>query len=228
MLFLVRKSVLFVYCLYSTDRRYLNRVLTSQGISPTNRFGTVIPLTIILIFSALKERMEDSKRSAADKEVNTSRVQVLCGTGGFNDKTWRKVNVGDIVRVENGDFFPADLILLSSSEPEALCYIETANLDGYFIRLIYRETNLKIRQGRMETAHLLTPEAVAAFQGEIKSEMPNNSLYTYEGTLLIEEKEVPLEPLQLLLRGAVLRNTRWVYGVVVFTGHETKLLQNQT
>ncbi|KAA8630581.1 hypothetical protein SMACR_06469 [Sordaria macrospora] len=32
----------------------------------------------------------------------------------------------------------------------------------------------------------------------------------------------------LLLRGATLRNTPWVHGVVVFTGHETKLMRNAT
>jgi phospholipid-transporting ATPase len=101
-------------------------------------------------------------------------------------------------------------------------------LMGIPVILFCSETNLKIRQGRQETAHLLTPEAIALYQGIITSEAPNNSLYTYEGTLSVADKEVPLEPLQLLLRGAVLRNTRWVYGVVVFTGHETKLLQNQT
>jgi len=30
----------------------------------------------------------------------------------------------------------------------------------------------------------------------------------------------------MLLRGAMLRNTQWVYGVVVYTGHESKLMKN--
>lgn len=41
-------------------------------------------------------------------------------------------------------------------------------------------------------------------------------------------KQVPLGPDQLLLRGAQIRNTPWAYGIVVFTGHETKLMRNAT
>lgn len=41
-------------------------------------------------------------------------------------------------------------------------------------------------------------------------------------------RSVVLGPDQVLLRGAVLRNTRWVFGVVIYTGHDTKLMQNNT
>ena len=30
----------------------------------------------------------------------------------------------------------------------------------------------------------------------------------------------------MLLRGAMLRNTQWICGVVVYTGHESKLMMN--
>lgn len=36
---------------------------------------------------------------------------------------------------------------------------------------------------------------------------------------------VALGPDQILLRGTQLRNTQWVFGVVVYTGHDTKLMQ---
>lgn len=169
--------------------------------------------------SAVKELIEDWRRIIQDSEVNNRKAKVLQGQK-FVEIPWRLLQVGDLLRVESGDAFPADLILISSSEPDAICYIETSNLDG--------ETNLKIRQGLTETANLLDPMTISHFEATIRSESPNNSLYTYEGTMKFNAQELPLEPIQLLLRGAVLRNTRWIYGVVVFTGHETKLMKNAT
>lgn len=191
------------------------------SVSPLNKYTTVVPLAIVLMVSAAKELFEDYKRKTSDKSLNHSRAQVLKGLI-FTDTRWINVAVGDIVRVESEEPFPADLVLLASSEPEGLCYIETANLDG--------ETNLKIKQALPETAHLIDPAELGRLSGRVRSEQPNSSLYTYEATLTMsaggEEKELPLTPEQLLLRGATLRNTPWIYGVVVFTGHETKLMRN--
>ncbi|WEW57821.1 aminophospholipid translocase [Emydomyces testavorans] len=193
------------------------------NISPTNRYTTIGPLIIVLLVSAIKELVEDFKRKNSDKSLNYSKARVLRGSS-FEDTKWIDIAVGDIIRVESEEPFPADLVLLASSEPEGLCYIETANLDG--------ETNLKVKQSIPETSDLVSPAQLGGLSGRLKSEQPNSSLYTYEATLTMHsggrEKELPLAPDQLLLRGATLRNTPWIHGVVVFTGHETKLMRNAT
>jgi magnesium-transporting ATPase (P-type) len=67
----------------------------------------------------------------------------------------------------------------------------------------------------------------------LKSESPNPSVNTYSGVLVMPPVELggpgvelPLNADNLLLRGAVLRNTEWVIGLVCFTGIDTKLVQN--
>ncbi|KIY61355.1 phospholipid-translocating P-type ATPase [Cylindrobasidium torrendii FP15055 ss-10] len=195
------------------------------GVSPTNPYTTIIPLAVVLLASAFKEVQEDLKRHQSDAELNARKAKVLDQSGQFEERKWKDIRVGEIVRLESDDFIPADLVLLTSSEPEGLCYIETANLDG--------ETNLKIKQACSHTAALTNPQAVLQLRGSLRSEQPNNSLYTYEGTFDLitpqgTPKQVPLGPDQVLLRGAQLRNTPWLYGLTVFTGHETKLMRNAT
>ncbi|EIW80800.1 aminophospholipid-transporting P-type ATPase [Coniophora puteana RWD-64-598 SS2] len=195
------------------------------GVSPTNRWTTIVPLAAVLAASAFKELQEDLKRHQSDAELNARLAEVLTSGNQFTPRKWKNIRVGDVVRVNADDFIPADLILLASSEPEGLCYIETSNLDG--------ETNLKIKQASPHTAQLTTPGAVSGLRGTLRSEQPNNALYTFEGTLELLSStgtahQVPLGPDQMLLRGAQLRNTAWVYGLAVFTGHETKLMRNAT
>ncbi|TFK23677.1 calcium transporting ATPase [Coprinopsis marcescibilis] len=195
------------------------------GVSPTNRYTTIAPLAVVLLASAFKEVQEDLKRHQSDSELNSSKAKVLTQQGTFEEKKWKDIQVGDVVRMESDDFIPADMVVISTSEPEGLCYIETSNLDG--------ETNLKIKQASTHTSKLISPSLVNTLHGSLRSEQPNNSLYTYEGTLdLVTDrgvpKQVPLGPDQVLLRGAQIRNTPWVYGLTVFTGHETKLMRNAT
>jgi phospholipid-transporting ATPase len=70
------------------------------------------------------------KRHQSDAELNARLAKVLTPTDSFELRRWKDIHVGDVVRLENDDFIPADLILVTSSEPEGFCYIETSNLDG--------------------------------------------------------------------------------------------------
>ena len=74
-------------------------------------------------------------------------------------------------------------------------------------------------------------EQLSQFSGHIKCEPPNNNLSKFEGRLILNEGKLeeticPLDNDNILLRGTVLRNTDWCYGVVIFAGKDTKLMQN--
>ncbi|XP_063732323.1 phospholipid-transporting ATPase IA isoform X1 [Eleginops maclovinus] len=213
--------------LYSQFRRAANAfflfiALLQQipDVSPTGRWTTLVPLLFILVVAAVKEFIEDLKRHNADSIVNKKECQVL-RNGAWEIVHWEKVAVGEVVRASNGDHLPADLVILSSSEPQGMCYIETSNLDG--------ETNLKIRQGLQVTSDIRDIDSLMRLSGKMECESPNRHLYEFVGNLRLDgHSTIPLGPDQILLRGAQLRNTQWVHGVVVYTGHDTKLMQNST
>ncbi|XP_031654279.1 phospholipid-transporting ATPase IA isoform X4 [Oncorhynchus kisutch] len=213
--------------LYSQFRRAANSfflfiALLQQipDVSPTGRWTTLVPLLFILVVAAVKEFIEDLKRHNADSVVNKKECQVL-RNGAWEIVHWAKAVVGDIIRVGCSDYVPADSILLSSSEPQGMCYIETSNLDG--------ETNLKIRQGLQITSEIKDIDSLMRLSGRMECESPNRHLYEFVGNIRLDgHSTMPLGPDQILLRGAQLRNTQWVHGVVVYTGHDTKLMQNST
>uniref|UniRef100_A0A803Y5V6 Phospholipid-transporting ATPase n=1 Tax=Meleagris gallopavo TaxID=9103 RepID=A0A803Y5V6_MELGA len=113
----------------------------------------------------------------------------------------------------------ADLLLLSSSEPHSLVYIETAELDG--------ETNLKVKQALTVTAELGEDlQKLTDFNGEVKCEAPNNKLDNFTGTLALRGEKYALDNEKMLLRGCTIRNTEWCFGLVIYAGPDTKLMQN--
>jgi phospholipid-transporting ATPase len=88
-------------------------------VSPTGRFTTAVPLSIILLVSAIKEIYEDIKRRRMDGCVNSYRAEVI-ENGGVITKRWRDMNVGEIVKVTNNEVIPADLVVISTSETQGI------------------------------------------------------------------------------------------------------------
>ncbi|GAA0155851.1 primary active transporter [Lithospermum erythrorhizon] len=192
-------------------------ILSCTPVSPVSPVTNVVPLGLVLLVTLAKEAWEDWKRFQNDLSINNTEIEVLQG-GMWVTTPWKKLQVGDIVKVKQDEFFPADLLFLASTNSDGVCYIETANLDG--------ETNLKIRKALEKTWDYVAPDKVSEFKGEIQCEQPNNSLYTFTGNLILQKQTLPLSPNQILLRGCSLRNTEYIVGAVVFTGHETKVMMN--
>ena len=66
--------------------------------------------------------------------------------------------------------------------------------------------------------------------GIIQCDLPNPSLYTLNGKANMRlngiGNEFPLDAKNLLLKGAKLKNTDWIIGIVIYTGHNCKLMKN--
>lgn len=117
-----------------------------------------------------------------------------------------------MIIVEENEAFCADLIVIGSAIDSGACYIETSSLDG--------EKNLKPRSSIKETQAIfnnrdkLPGEFPISFQGDV----PNPKLEEFDGAIEINNKKIAINYKQMLLRGAVLRNTKWILGVVIYTG----------
>ncbi|XP_032594912.1 probable phospholipid-transporting ATPase IM isoform X2 [Drosophila grimshawi] len=188
------------------------------AISSLTPVTTAIPLIGVLTLTAVKDAYDDIQRHLSDSQVNNRKSKTL-RNGKLIEAKWSEVQVGDVIRLDNNQFVAADILLLTTSEPNGLCFIETAELDG--------ETNLKAKQCLTETTELGEQhDLLWDFKGEIICERPNNLLNKFDGTLIWKNQRFALDNDKILLRGCVLRNTQWCYGLVVFAGVDTKLMQN--
>ncbi|GJU37823.1 probable phospholipid-transporting ATPase 4 [Tanacetum coccineum] len=170
----------------------------------------------------VKEGVEDWRRFIQDRQVNSRKINVHTANGVFDDRAWKGIRVGDVVKVLKDEYFPSDLLLLSSSYEDGICYVETMNLDG--------ETNLKVKRCMECTLCLDHAVKFDKFKATIRCEDPNPSIYSFIGNLELgdegETHTYPISPSQILLRDSKLRNTEFVYGVVIFTGRDTKVALN--
>lgn len=105
-----------------------------------------------------------------------------------------------------------------------MLYVETKNLDG--------ETNLKLRSVAKDLIEPFSEDsAYARVAGSVISiEKPNNRIYKFDGNIKLKSNspEIPLCNDNVVLRGMSLRNTEHVTGIVVYTGHDSKIQMNST
>ena len=179
-------------------------------------------------FSSSAQNLVANASSATLTAASSSGVvdwsKRIAGSARWERTLWKKLEVGDIVLLRDNEQVPADIVILSTSDPDGLCYLETKNLDG--------ETNLKPRKAVNATSSILSEEDIERAAFVLDSEPPHPNLYLYNGVLRFRErvsdqsKTEPVTINEMLLRGCSIRNTTWVVGLVVFTGKDTKIMLN--
>ncbi|CAD8081967.1 unnamed protein product [Paramecium sonneborni] len=116
----------------------------------------------------------------------------------ISEKKSQEIRVGEYIRINPNEQIPADILLLNQE-----CYVETSQLDG--------ETALKPKQPINENIEY------------IEAAGPNPYLYQFSGSI---NGQKPLNEHNLLLRGSCLKSLDPIDGIVIYTGHQTKILLN--
>uniref|UniRef100_A0A8C2GDY7 Phospholipid-transporting ATPase n=1 Tax=Cyprinus carpio TaxID=7962 RepID=A0A8C2GDY7_CYPCA len=165
-------------------------------ISSLSWFTTIVPLVLVLAITAVKDATDDYFRHKSDQQVNTRQSQVL-----IKGKTiWSR-----FIQHMIYEFYRT--LSVSSLCSEA---IDKPEITEHYLLLNERQPHLP----------------VTCLPGEVICEPPNNKLDKFTGTLFWKDNKYPLDNEKMLLRGCVLRNTEWCFGLVIFAGLQTKLMQN--
>lgn len=187
-------------------------------ITPVNPASTWGPLIFIFAVSATKEAWDDYNRYLSDKKANEKEVWVV-RQGIKKHIQAQDICVGNVVWLRENEEVPCDLVLIGTSDPQGVCYVETAALDG--------ETDLKTRV--IPSACMgIDFELLHKMKGVIECPIPDKDIRRFDANLrlfppFIDNDFCPLTIKNTILQSCYLRNTEWVCGVAVYTGNETKL-----
>uniref|UniRef100_A0A7S2RS23 Phospholipid-transporting ATPase n=1 Tax=Mucochytrium quahogii TaxID=96639 RepID=A0A7S2RS23_9STRA len=178
------------------------------------------PLLFVLVVEMITSLVEDYKRRQGDRIANETRCEIYDGFA-FRRGTWSQVRVGDIVSLSNRETVPADVLLLGASN--GVCYIETKSLDG--------ETNLKRRYCPSQLIDCPLETWVTGLEGTVECQAVDANIDSFDGvihgtTSSGESIDQALTIDNLLLRGTIVRSADPVFGLVLCTGHDTKIMMS--
>lgn len=183
------------------------------------------PLCLYLLYVGImlvKEGVAGCRRIGVDRQVNNEPALVWNGTA-FHSQPNSTLRVGSILLLSDKSKVPADLLLLCSSASDGCCYISTEEILG--------ECNLQVRRAVRDLQRILPREEspqsfnLQKLQMTVNVTLPCSDFYKFEGRLSMKSqpRAAVLDVGNLIARGSVVENTKWVLGLVLYTGMETKI-----
>ena len=194
-------------------------IISFLPYSPVSAIFVLVPLLFVLAVSIIKAGVEDLIKHHEDKKANRQKCKV------YRDYQWVTVEagqlkVGDLLKIENDEMVPADILYLTSSQENNLVYYSETNLNG--------ESAVKTMSCY---SHFRNKDVIKEFTSKkyfIDVSEPNRDLLNYDSRLRCptQNKYWPISIKNVLLRGVATHYTEEVIGVVIRTGHDTKIMKN--
>ena len=197
---------------------------------------SLIPLLLVIGIGLLIDGIEELKRYRNDIITNNTKTK-LYKSSKIRKIIWSEIKIGNIIKVEKDELIPADLLVVCSSNKDFSFYLQTSNLDG--------ETSLKQREALIYTQKIFLNKEIPKDEINLKKifsnidcrednkncfievEQPNKNIYSINGSITFNANEkIYFDIKNTAIRGARLKNTNFIYGIVIYTGNETKIMKN--
>jgi hypothetical protein len=135
----------------------------------TSRFRTFASNPLAHLFSSKDTKLAD-KLEPADYLCSAKSIHIAdASTFAWRKIKWMNVKIGHYLIIRSDESIPADMVIISTSEPEDVCFVETKNLDG--------ETNLKVKRGMREFAGVSTAYDCAGINAVLETAPPTEKMY---------------------------------------------------
>ena len=190
------------------------------------RGATAIPLAFILFIGICKGVYEDYHRALDDSRINSQEVDVFREERQPSEiVAWQDVCVGNVVRLFQNDPVPADCIVIASSNEMRPAFVDECKLKG--------GSNLKKKFALASKSctgdrlgNIITQSGVS-LRGLVDCDQNLPDLMDSFNAIMYTDdhkiRGVSLDDSNLLLRGSTVRNTEWIYALVIYAGMDTKL-----
>ena len=197
------------------------------SISTITPISAVAPFIVVLIISLIKEGIEDYRKYKNDKIANNS-ISIIYKSPSFNEIKWYEMEVGNIIKISKDEIIPADILIIKTSHENGFCYLQTSNLDGETTlkpreSINYSQKNISLIDFSNDINNIFNYHNNNCF---IEIDQPTRNIYEVEGTIFFKGNKFYFDIKNILLRGGRLKNTDFVYGIIVYSGQETKLMKN--
>ena len=224
------KNIFNIFFLFSSIISCI-KIVSTKPISTS-----ITPLLLVIGIGLLIDGIEEVKRYKNDIITNNTKTKVY-KSSKIRKIIWSDVKIGNMIKVEKDELIPADLLVICSSNRDFSFYLQTSNLDG--------ETSLKSREALLYTQKIFLNNKIPKDENNLKQiftnidcsddnkncyievEQPNKNIYAINGSITFNTNEkIYFDIKNTAIRGARLKNTNFIYGVVIYTGNETKIMKN--
>lgn len=211
----------FLFNQFSQSMNFFFLVISLSQMYPPFQVGFlftyIAPLVFVLVITMGKEIYDDYQRYKRDKEVNGQTCKRISPAGSI-DIPSSDIEIGHILQIHRNERIPADLILLKTNDQSGTVFIKTDQLDG--------ETDWKLRKSVGLTQEIEVKELIN-IKGDIEVKAPEKDIYKFQGVFKLHDGngQVGLELENTLWANTTLASD-WCYGIVIYTGKETRSQMN--